>query len=183
MIMNENLEGLYLFGEANDKKIVTHKYNCSEDEYCVYIIEMAGELYVGSTFSAESRFKTHVFELRRGRHANTKMQKLYDQTHSLRMYIVFRTDGDVCKLMEQMLINLLRPSINTTNATSDNMMDVVWTTAKQRVLLSAEASTIKRLVERTKRSLDDIVRVVDEGKMRETDPDRHARRNKLINKE
>ncbi len=78
----------------------------------IYRIEIAGQMYIGSSLRIEKRFSAHKSNLRYGRHGNARMQKLYDDGHHITYEVLLECEEEDLLILEQASLERYEPSLN-----------------------------------------------------------------------
>ena len=122
--------------EYDGKKLKNYnldKFDCFPNrKVYIYLVEIGADTYIGSTDKTDRRFCGHLSVLKRGK-SFPKLQEAFDRNKSFNVYLLFcvecrngESDG---KTMEQFFINLLRPTLNVNESSSqENVFSETSTT-------------------------------------------------------
>jgi group I intron endonuclease len=118
------------------------------DDIGVYKIEANGGMYIGSSYrSIKSRWMQHLYQLRKGKHANRNLQSAFDEygEDSLKFSIleIVKTPEE-CIIYEQKYIDELKPEYNICPV-SNNRYD--GSLSKIRVNMAMDEDVIAALKE------------------------------------
>ncbi len=80
----------------------------------IYKIELAGQMYIGSSLNIEKRFSAHKSNLRYGRHENPQVQRLYDDGHHITHAVLLECEEEDLTILEQASLERYKPGLNET---------------------------------------------------------------------
>lgn len=87
----------------------------------IYIMKIGEESYIGSTKDLKGRVHTHITDLKRCKHTKA-VSEAFSDVGSFTVYSLERiNEPDALRKREQFYIDLLSPSLNGTNASSDKV--------------------------------------------------------------
>ncbi len=78
----------------------------------IYKVELAGQMYIGSSLWIEKRFSAHKSDLRYGRHQNAQMQRHYDDGHHITYEVLLECEEEDLTILEQASLDRHKPSLN-----------------------------------------------------------------------
>ncbi len=78
----------------------------------IYAIELAGQMYIGSSMNIEGRFSQHKSFLRYGTHRNGEMQRLYDDGHHITHEVLLECEEEDLLILEQASLDRHKPGLN-----------------------------------------------------------------------
>jgi group I intron endonuclease len=84
-----------------------------------------GKYYIGSSKNIKRRFKTHLNELNKGKHKNTKLQLAWNAENDKSMFVfhgfIYCKSEDLIKI-EQNCLDIMRPKYNISRKAANNSM-------------------------------------------------------------
>ncbi len=80
----------------------------------IYKLEMAGQMYIGSSLHIELRFSQHKNCLQNSTHPNSQMQRLYDDGYHLTHEVLLECEEEDLTILEQASLDRHKPTLNGT---------------------------------------------------------------------
>lgn len=122
-----------LIASCENDEIHFEDINYEKEECDVYAIQFGNDLYIGSSKQLSSRIRSHYYSMRKGNNLSPAIQEAYNKTHSFKVYLIMRCFQN-CDMAEQMIIRLLRPSLNAIlpKGNTDYHNDIIWTPNRLR---------------------------------------------------
>lgn len=102
---------------------VTTQYKKKTGIYTIKAVH-SGELYVGSSSRCfYTRAKQHLYNLRKGNHANTRLQRIFNKygEEGLVFEVLEEYPKHLCLAMEQYWLNLAKPTLNLNQVTPSRL--------------------------------------------------------------
>jgi len=124
-----DLRNFTLIAEYKDSELTFFNFDIVDGECDIYAIQVDDDLYVGSTATLKTRIKSHVSDLRKGKHHSKRFQEVWNEKHRFKVYRIMRCYDRGTTLPEDLIVRLLQPSMNTIAVTKEGNIqeEVVWT--------------------------------------------------------